>query len=776
MNKKKKNQQSSPPAALHLGFWQSMRVRIAFGILVILAFVLVLFGQLAIIEQRGRMMDQLRSYGTETAGFVAQISIVPLQKFSIYQLENYVQQLERGQLVAFCEIYDNDGSPLGHSTKSAAINRGKGDEEAETMVFSAPIIDNGTSLGRVELGINLLPVFSRINRTSMYIAIAFGLQLVIIGVAVGLFLHRNLVAPVVRLSETTRAIAAGQFVTSDQAKRPDEIGGLARSINVMSGNLRESYRNLELKVEKRTAELQAAKESAEKMNRHLEIVSAEVEALLDNSPVGILFVTTTDRIIQRVNLECCRIAGYGAQELIGEVIHLLFPDKDLVEERIEKISSARQPDGLGHATVKLRKKDGNLIQCSLRGRLTTLESGACGVVLSMEDITARLTMEAELLKISKLESIGVLAGGIAHDFNNILVSVIGNISLVERMLGPDAKVAELLADAKDASLRAKDLTFKLLTFAKGGDPVKKVEVLPDILKESVSFMLSGSNVKCIYDIEEGLWAAHMDKGQINQVVENLIQNGSQAMPGGGTITLTCRNRELADEEIAGLSGGRYVQLAIADTGCGIKPENIGNIFDPYFSTRQKGSIKGSGLGLSISRSIIAKHGGTIGVESEPGRGTTFTLYLPAASQQQDSALAGGQAAILPSGKGRILLMDDEETIHLVVGQMLSFIGYECLHAYDGEEAIAIYRDQLHNNTPVDAVIMDLTVPGGMGGAAAVKKLRALDPAAKAIVSSGYSDDPVVQNYRAEGFAHVISKPYQILDLSRVLAETIKKLG
>ncbi|EKD37728.1 MAG: sensory box histidine kinase/response regulator, partial [uncultured bacterium] len=615
------NQQSSPPAPLHVGFWQSMRVRIAFGILVILAFVLLLFGQLAITGQRGRMMDQMRSYGTETAGFVAQISVVPLQKFSIYQLENYVQQLERGQLVAFCEIYDNLGSPLGHSTKSAAINRGKGDEErneeAEVMVFSAPIVDNGTTLGRVELGINLLPVLSHIDRTSLYIAIGFCLQLVIIGVAVGLFLHRNLVAPVVRLSETTSAIAAGQFVTSDQARRPDEIGGLAKSINVMSGNLQESYRNLELRVEKRTAELQAAKESAEKMNRHLEIVSAEVEALLNNSPVGIFFMTA-DRIIQRVNLECCRISGYGAQELIGEAIHLLFPDKDLIEERIEKISTARQSEGFGYATVKLRKKDGNFIQCSMRGRLTTLESGASGVVLSMEDITARLMMEAELLKISKLESIGVLAGGIAHDFNNILVSVIGNIALVERMIGPDAKFGELLADAKDASLRAKDLTFKLLTFAKGGDPVRKVEMLPDILRESVSFMLSGSNVKCVYDIEEGLWAAHMDKGQINQVVENLVQNSSQAMPAGGTITLTCRNRELADEEMVGLSGGRYVQLAIADTGCGIKPENIANIFDPYFSTRQKGSIKGSGLGLSIVRSIIAKHGGTIGVESEPG--------------------------------------------------------------------------------------------------------------------------------------------------------------
>ena len=755
---------------MQVGFWQSIRVKIALGILIILAFVLLIFGQLAIREQREKMMDQLRSYGTETAGFIAQISIIPLEKFSIYQLENYVQQLEKGQIIAFCEIYDNDNSSLGRSSKSADVNRKKGEEGSEVLVFSAPIIDNGITLGRVELGVNLSPVLSRINRTSLYIGIAFCLQLLIIGVAVGVFLNRKLVAPVLRLSETTQAIAAGQFVSTDQASRQDEIGGLAKSINAMSSNLQESYRNLELKVEMRTTELQAAKNGAEKMTRHLGIVSAEVEALLDNSPVGILFVTT-DHIIQRVNVECCRISGYDAEELVGQTIHLLFPDKDSVREVIKKISGSLQPDGLDQATAKLQKKDGTVLQCAVRGRLTTLESGAKGVVLSMEDITARLIMEAELLKISKLESVGVLAGGIAHDFNNILVSVIGNISLLERITGTDQKVAELLAEAKNASLRAKDLTAKLLTFAKGGDPVKKVEVLPHSLKESVSFMLSGSNVKCTYDIEEKLWAVHMDKGQINQVVQNLIQNAVQAMPDGGNITLTCRNKELVDDDLPGLSGGRYVQLAIADTGVGIEKKNIEKIFDPYFSTKQKGSTKGSGLGLSIVRSIISKHGGTVQVESEPGKGSTFTLYLPATSAPDQAV---DQQMILPSGKGKILLMDDEETIHKVVGEMLSFIGYECLHAYDGEEALVIYQEQQQKNAPIDLVIMDLTIPGGMGGAAAIKKLKAFDPAAKAIVSSGYSDDPIVQNYRAEGFSQTISKPYQLLELSQVISQTLKQ--
>jgi len=407
----------------------------------------------------------------------------------------------------------------------------------------------------------------------------------------------------------------------------------------------------------------------------------------------------------------------------------------------------------------------------LQGRLTMHDEDIQGVTWSIENVTTRLKMEEELLKIKKLESIGVLAGGIAHDFNNILVAVIGNISLAERLISDNPKVIKLLQNSKNASLRAKDLTIKLLTFAKGGGPVKTIESLPEILKESATFVLSGSNVKCSYTIEDKLWAVHMDRGQINQVVQNLVLNADQAMPDGGTIQISCSNIALSAEEEAEVKPGQYVKMEVSDSGSGIEENHITNIFDPYFSTKTKSTDKGSGLGLSIVHSIVNKHGGSIRVQSTLGRGTTFTLFLPAVEMifKPEEEVK----PVLQEGKGVILLMDDEATIHEVGGEMLKYLGYDTLHAYDGEEALTLYQSHLNQGKKIDIVIMDLTIPGGMGGAVAVHKLLEIDKNAKVLVSSGYSDDPIIQNYQQEGFANIIAKPYQLFDLSSVIAETMK---
>ncbi len=300
--------------------------------------------------------------------------------------------------------------------------------------------------------------------------------------------------------------------------------------------------------------------------------------------------------------------------------------------------------------------------------------------------------------------------------------------------------------------------------------VKSVQSLPEILKDSTSFVLAGSNVKCSYDIDQSLWAISLDKGQINQVIQNLILNADQSMPDGGTIHITCSNIRLGDNDIAGMKSGNYVRLTIADTGEGIDPEVINSIFDPYFSTKEKSSDKGSGLGLSIVHSIITKHDGGIFVQSNPGKGTTFTVYLPAT---QITVLHSVESEpLLPQGKGTVLLMDDEETIHMVAKEMLAYLGYKTVHANTGEEAIEIYSEYLKKEQPIDMVIMDLTIPGGMGGNIAVKKILAINDKAKVIVSSGYSDDPILQDYKKAGFVNTISKPYQLHELSQVLADTM----
>ncbi len=760
---------AQPGSALHLDFRRSIRFKITLGIIVILCAILFLLGHISIKEQRYRMMAKMNSYGNETTNFIAQISIVPIQKFSIYQLENFVAQLESGQLVAYCVIYDKEGNALAPSTKHPQTGS-KPSQADNILVFSADIQDETSYLGKVELGLDLNPFLARIDRTSLYISIAFVIELLLLGFAVSYFIHKSLVSPILKLSQTTRSIAAGRFITSDQADRDDELGLLAKTINTMSRNLEESYTTLEQQVQVRTAELTAAKNASEKTTRILKVVSAELQALLDNSPAAILFVSP-DRIIQRANLEFASIFGFSPEDVVGKSTRILYRNNEDFHNAKKSTYPVLRRKGFCHTTLNMQKKDGTPIICALRGRITLLDSDNEGVIWSIEDITSKTQMETELLKVKKLESIGVLAGGIAHDFNNILVAIIGNISLAEQFSSNNPKVLELLQNSRKASFRARDLTTKLLTFAKGGEPVKSIEPLPEILHESASFVLSGSNVKCVYNFEEGLWEVPMDKAQINQVIQNLILNADQAMPAGGTIHITCSNIILFHNEIADVEAGKYVKIEITDTGSGIDNHIIDNIFDPYFSTKEKSGDKGSGLGLSIVHSIITKHGGAIEVDSSPGTGTTFTLFLPATGESKEQPKRAGTA--IPKGQGRILLMDDEETIHSIGEAMLTYLGYETLHAFNGEEAIAIYKEHLQTANRIDIVIMDLTIPGGMGGAVAVRKILELDPSAKVLVSSGYSDDPAVQNYQDAGFCNIISKPYQLADISRILADTLK---
>jgi PAS domain S-box-containing protein len=392
------------------------------------------------------------------------------------------------------------------------------------------------------------------------------------------------------------------------------------------------------------------------------------------------------------------------------------------------------------------------------------------VLVAFVDMTERLKLENELLKMQKLESIGVLAGGIAHDFNNLLTAMLGNINLAGIQSQSEDLMHKRLEEAEKAVLRAKDLTQQLLTFSTGGVPIKKAASAMQLLKDSIEFSLRGSNVKCNYFVDNDLWPVDIDEGQIGQVISNIVINADQAMPEGGTIDCHAENWEVKEDDLIPLAAGMYVRITFEDHGTGMAQEHLRKIFDPYFTTKQKGS----GLGLSTSYSIISKHDGYIKADSELGRGTTIVVYLPA-SKEEVSIFEEDEETI-NQGTGKILLMDDEEVVREVAREMLDQLGFEAEFAADGEEAIRLYLDRKEAGDPFDVVIMDLTVPGQMGGREALENLLEIDPSAKSIVSSGYSNDPIMANFSEYGFKAVIKKPFTLKELGNVLHEVMGSDG
>ncbi len=378
-------------------------------------------------------------------------------------------------------------------------------------------------------------------------------------------------------------------------------------------------------------------------------------------------------------------------------------------------------------------------------------------------------LERELERASKLESLGLLAGGIAHDFNNLLTVILGNLTLARLDPVVETAAGDCLGDAERGAQRARDLTQQLLTFAKGGDPHRTAVSLPEVVREATEFVLRGSNVAASFNFAPGLWAAEVDRGQIGQVVHNLVLNAIQAMPAGGEVRLALANTLIDDAGVPPLAAGRYLKLKVADTGPGMAPSVQARIFDPYFTTKKAGN----GLGLATVHSIVRRHKGHITVASEEGRGTTFHLWLPASAEavQPAETTVHHTLPAVVAGK-RVLVMDDEPDIRRLVTVLLQRMGLEVVAVGDGEETVESFRRARADGRAFDLVIMDLTVPGGMGGNDAMQTLAAIDPGVRAIVSSGYSNDPVLADYRAFGFRGMVRKPYNIEELAACVARVL----
>jgi PAS domain S-box-containing protein len=508
-----------------------------------------------------------------------------------------------------------------------------------------------------------------------------------------------------------------------------------------------------------------------------EALAAEKEQLavtLGSIGDGVIATDVRGRVIF-INRTAEELSGWYQDEAIGRPLPEIFrivheKSRAHCENPVEKVLATGNVVALANHTV-LIAKDGKERAIADSGAPIRNRGGEIiGVVLVFRDVTEKQRIQEELLRASTLESIGLLAGGVAHDFNNILTAILGNLSLAMLSLDEQSEGYKRLAQAEKASIRARDLAQQLLTFAKGGAPIKKTASLVDLLQDSSNFVVRGTHVRCAFSIEEGLWPVEIDEGQISQVIHNLVLNAQQAMPEGGVVRICAVNKSTGEVKGLPLKEGSYVHISIRDSGIGIPKENLLKIFDPYFTTKQKGS----GLGLSTSYSIIKKHDGHMTVDSELGVGSTFSIYLPAFPQ---APLPQGKETIeIESliGRGRILLMDDEQIIRDVLQEMLQRLGYEVALVEEGGEAIALYRRAKESGSPFDVVIMDLTVPGGMGGKEAIRKLRQIDPEVRAIVSSGYSNDPLAGDFMKYGFSDFIAKPFKLEDLGKILKRVIPR--
>lgn len=489
---------------------------------------------------------------------------------------------------------------------------------------------------------------------------------------------------------------------------------------------------------------------------------AQYMALMENLGAGVL-AESSDHVILFANSEFCRMFRLSScNDLIGlqgdlaaRSVSQLFADPQSFLESTATLSAGGAPV----SAQELQMKSGVLLERDY----VPIRQGSelLGHLWLYRDVTEIRRSEQNALRAQKLDSLGILAGGIAHDFNNLLTAILGNVSLARMALDDPDEVARKLEEAEKASFRARALTQQLLTFAKGGRPVKKLVDVARILREVVDFVLSGGKVRCEFRIRSDLWPVEADPEQLAQALSNIALNAQQAMPSGGSITVAASNLDLA-VDTPPVTAGCYVHMTIADQGPGIPEEMLPRIFDPYFTTRQDGL----GLGLAASYSIVTKHGGHVVAESKPGRGTTIHVYMPASPQVVQDASEQIDSDI--TGHGQILVVDDDEMILMVAMDMLTALGYRVETASDGESAETLARQASSAGRPFDVAVLDLTIPGGPGGIEIANRLREIVPGIRLVVSSGYSNDPVLGDPSGFGFDGVATKPYRIEDLGMVL--------
>jgi len=482
--------------------------------------------------------------------------------------------------------------------------------------------------------------------------------------------------------------------------------------------------------------------------------------ILENTTDG-FFAVDADWKFTYLNAVAETIIGIRRDDLLGRVLWEEFPELvgSVFESNYRRVMTKQVP--MAFEASALSGKNWHEVHAYPSNG---------GVSVFFRDIGERKKAEEERLTKSKLESLGTLAGGIAHDLNNILTVISGNIGLAQLEAPADSgNLLPFLSKAGQAAQHAAHLSGQLLTFSKGGTPLKKMVSIGDLLEQTAEFSLYGSNLRASVDIAVDLWKAEVDANQIEQVVNALMLNAREAMPQGGTVRVRARNVAIEDKPGALLPAGRYVKISITDCGAGVSEEVRAKIFDPYFTTKPVGA----GLGLSISYSVVIKHGGLLYLENSSPDGSTFAFYLKAGESTARAALLPVTQRALRFNHQRVLVMDDEAAIRELTSQLLSTLGYDVIAAPDGQEAVKLYERALRRGEHFQAVILDATVRGGMGGVETIERLRNMDPKVNAIICSGYSDEAALSEFLAYGFRGALPKPFTRSELADALQRTFE---
>ncbi|WP_163338921.1 ATP-binding protein [Desulfopila sp. IMCC35008] len=650
-------------------------------------------------------------------------------------------------------------------------------------VFEESLQGMATSIQRQATNIYAESVEAQTYRQKLFLV--FSGVAIALGILLAYLYTRSLTLRVKLLNEEARRLSTGALHVPITQQGSDELSELAGSLELMRGNLEKrelELQNAKLSLEEKVAErTQSLKRSNEFLKKEIN-ERKQIERELRES----------DERLRKTQ----RIAGLGSWIYDAENVQVQFPDNlreifgisesyvsaDLdkilerfvpleEQEKIRQIIKTEPPEGQitpFESTIILPSGDKRTIwiegECIYNGNGKLLK--VIGTVL---DITERKAFEEQLLRSKRVDSIGHLASGIAHDFNNLLTAISGNAHLAETSKDPvDQK--KYLHELVQVTDRAKDLAGKLLTFAKGGVPKNETVSIKSLIDETTKIAFAGSSIFPEIILDNDHMAVDIDRSQIGQVLQNLFINARDAMPEGGDLLVTAKKTVVDNDNLMSLNPGEYVEVTVKDSGVGIQEKDLTHIFDLYFSNKSRGPDRGTGLGLAICHSIIKKHHGDIRVESKYGQGTTFTFYLPASKNRFEKIRK--QDVELIAGKGKVLLMDDEKIVRDVGINLLETLGYQVELAVNGEETITLYSEAIKDESKFDAVILDLTIRGGMGGFETLKKLKEIDPGVKAIVSSGYSDSNQNKDYLEHGFSAAVPKPYNLSELSSTLHEVI----